>query len=63
MKPNQIRLPKETKANLDQAERMLLDLMPQIDKAEACGDNCQAHRDNAARALERIRNYKQHFGK
>lgn len=59
----QIKLPKDLQANLDQAERMLQDLLPQIDKAEHCGDNCQAHRENAMKALERIRNYKKHFGK
>lgn len=61
--PANIKLTKQQLADLNAAERQLVELQQAADKAEACGDDCRAHKQNIANALERIRNYKLHFSK
>lgn len=44
------------------SERELHDWLPELDKAEDCGIECQYLRDSAKAMLERIAKFKQHYG-
>lgn len=47
---------------LTEAERQLRDKLPILDKAEACGINCQGYRQLMHDKLEQIAKIKLHFG-
>ncbi len=57
-----ITIPKEQFAGLLQAERDLHDLLPEIDKAEECGIECQEFRRVHGEVMENITKLKQNFG-
>jgi len=46
---------------LVEQERKLLDLLPEFDKAEECGENCQLLRELAQKELKRIQAIKSNF--
>lgn len=57
----EFRFDKADYAELLQAERDLHDLLPEIDKAEECGIDCQARRADREAALERISAMKKNY--
>jgi coproporphyrinogen III oxidase-like Fe-S oxidoreductase len=56
-----VRLQPESYRELLQAERALHDYLPEFDKAEECGIECQYLREAAKEMLERIAKFKQHY--
>lgn len=56
-----IRLSREAYNGLLEAERRLHDLLPEFDKAESCGIECQYMRDATATYLDNIAKMKQNF--
>ena len=56
-----IRLTKDDHAELLEAERKLLEMLPEYDKAEACGIDCQNMRHDNTAALNQIRAIKTHY--
>lgn len=57
-----IKLAKDDLAKLITAERELHDLLPEMDKGEECGIDCQEFRRVHAEAMERITALKKNFG-
>jgi ribosome assembly protein YihI (activator of Der GTPase) len=53
---------KEEHLGLLEAQRQLTDILPEIDKAEECGIDCQAYRSQHADALQQITNILKNFG-
>lgn len=60
--PLNLNIPHEMWDNLNEAERRLTDLLPVIDKWEACDEDCSEIRQIVAALLERISKYKTQFG-
>jgi hypothetical protein len=56
-----IRLSQELYATLLEAERQLLDQVPEFTKAEECGIDCQGFRQMSSLALDRIQKLKQNY--
>ena len=57
-----IKLSKENYAGLLQSERLLHDILPEMDKAEECGIECQEFRRVHAEAMQRIEAMKRNYG-
>ena len=55
------RLSPERYRELLKAERDLVDILPDIDDLEACGEDCQAYRDIHRESIDRIGKLKQFF--
>jgi len=55
------KLPTELINELKRSERALMDLLPELDKAEQCGIDCQEYRTIRDEAVERISKLLQHF--
>lgn len=55
-------LTNEQHASLIKAERDLHDVLPDMDKAEECGIDCQEFRRLHGEAMERIEALKRNFG-
>lgn len=58
---SKIKLSTESYAGLLTAERALTDMLPEFDKAEECGIDCQIFRQATADYLERIGKMKLHY--
>lgn len=56
------RLPGMEYAKLLETERELHDILPEMDKAEECGIECQEYRRLHREAMERIEKIKINFG-
>lgn len=56
-----VKLSPESFNNLLQAERNLHDMLPEFDKAEECGIECQYLREGARDILERMAKMKQYY--
>lgn len=56
-----VKLSPESYANLLSAERALHDYLPEFDKAEECGIECNYLRDSAQQMLQRIAKMKEHY--
>ena len=61
-KSSRIVLPPEHVAGLHQSQRELTDLLPELDKAEECGIDCQLYRQSLQEALEQANNLLKNFG-
>lgn len=57
-----IKLPREMVDELKRSERALNDIIPELDKGEQCGIDCQEYRSIRDEAAERISKLIQHFG-
>jgi len=62
MAKDRIKLPPESVASLQQAQRDLQSILPDIDGAEACGIECQQYRQTHQEAMDRIEQLLTHFG-
>lgn len=60
--PDKIKLPPESIASLQQSQRELIDILPEIDNAEACGVECQEYRRIHSEAMDRIEQLLARFG-
>lgn len=49
-----LKLPEQHKGALGQAQRILHDLLPQLDHLEACGEDCACIRQQVAETQEKI---------
>lgn len=58
----EIKLSKERYAELLRAERALLDLLPEYDKAESCGIDCSPLKALHDEYMERIQSIKDNYG-
>lgn len=56
-----VRLSREAYQELLNAERRLHDMLPEYDKAEECGIECQYLREGTADILARIAKMKTHY--
>lgn len=57
-----IKLPNEQFAKLLQAERDLHDILPEMDKADECGIDCQEFRRLHSEMMDNIAGLKKNFG-
>lgn len=53
-KDNKIKLPADKVADLQTAQRSLTDLLPELDKAEECGIECQELRSHVQERLQQV---------
>lgn len=58
----QIKLEKASIAQLREAQRELHDLLPEFDKMESCGIDCQEFRAVAADAQQQVEQMLKHYG-
>jgi hypothetical protein len=58
---DRITLTPERYQELLQAERQLLDLLPEYDRMESCGRDCGPFRAMNAEALQRVNKMKEHY--
>lgn len=56
-----IRMSPERLKELLVAERQFLDLLPDLDKLEQCGEDCSLEREAVRVKVEQISKLKQHF--
>lgn len=61
MRKSQIELDPASYQKILEAERTLIDLLPEYDAAEECGVDCQKLREINRRELERIAAIKKHY--
>ena len=59
---SKIKLTQEQVIALQTAQRELHDIIPEIDKAEQCGIDCQLYRQLQQEATDRISKMIEHFG-
>ena len=59
---SKLKLGKEDMAKLTTAERDLHDILPEMDKAEECGIDCQEFRRMHGEAMSSIEALKRNFG-
>lgn len=57
-----IKLDKSNEIKLRQAQRMLSEILPSVDKLEACGSNCGELRDEIMSQQSKIEALLKHFG-
>jgi len=57
-----IKLDAKTVAKLREAQRDLHDILPEFDKLEQCGEDCQIYRQVHAEAGQRIEALLKHYG-
>lgn len=62
MAKERVKLPPEAVASLQQAQRDLQDILPDIEGAESCGIDCQQYRQTHSEAMERIEALLTNFG-
>lgn len=58
---NRVSLTTDQVESLAIVERMIADLLPQLDSLEKCGKSCQAIRQQAVGIAEQARLLRQHF--
>ena len=57
-----VTLTNEQYAKILEAERAIHDVLPDLDKLEECGVECQAYRDGLRQKQEQIEAIKRNFG-